>query len=238
MRIAPLPAVNYSFDASLKTITFLVAGGIAKPLTLAHILHITNNTQGKLIFQPQDDLTGTYNSTTGVLTLGFDTTSHDDSDQLFIVIDDGSPTQRVSAESLPLPAGAATQATLATLADRIPSQQANKIPVLSAVDATDAIGNGTRQYDFTNNVRIAVTATSTAATTLPPLGSSREVMIQANVRTFIRFGTSAVAPATIDKGQYIAEALYPHHIRIPSGVTHFTAIREAIDGNVTFTAVL
>jgi len=100
MKIAPLPAANYSFDASVKTITFLAAGGIAKPLTLAHILHITNSTQGKLIFQPQDDLTGAYDPTTGVLTLGFDTTSHDDSDQLFIVIDDGSLVQLVSDGAL------------------------------------------------------------------------------------------------------------------------------------------
>lgn len=118
-----------------------------------------------------------------------------------------------------------------TLLSRIPALVAGAIPT------TDSKG-GTRVYDFDNNSRVVVTSTSTAATPLPPLHDSREAMFHAKERTFVRLGTSGVAPATDGDKQLILEAGERFHMRIPVGVTHYRATRETTDGSVTITAVV
>jgi hypothetical protein len=107
----------------------------------------------------------------------------------------------------------------------------------SAVATTDSKG-GTRQYDFTGNVRQAVTGTSTAAVALPTLYTSREVMVHSAERAFIRFGDSGVTAATAASGQLIMEAGERFHLRLATGITHFRVIRDTTDGNVTITAVV
>ncbi len=114
-----------------------------------------------------------------------------------------------------------------------------KTPALVAgtIPTTDSKG-GTRVYDFDNNSRVVVTSTSTTATPLPPLYDSREAMFHAKERTFVRLGTSGVAPATDGDKQLILEAGERFHMRIPAGVTHYRAITETTDGVATITAVV
>lgn len=82
----PLPAGNYTFNASAKTITF----ANTVPASIANIMHVTNVTRGVIYFQPQAGaaFTGTYSSPT--LTLVVSTSGHSDNDQLLIVYDDGA----------------------------------------------------------------------------------------------------------------------------------------------------
>lgn len=123
---------------------------------------------------------------------------------------------------------------------KLPALVGNRVPVdASGVELTTTdTKNGTRVYDFDNNSRVVVTSTSTAATPLPPLYGSREAMFHAKERTFLRIGTSGVAPATDGDKQLILEAGERFHFRIPAGVTHYRAIRETTDGVVTITAVV
>lgn len=109
---------------------------------------------------------------------------------------------------------------------------------LAAPMPTKDTQGGTRVYDFDNNSRTAVTGTSSAAISLPPLYDSREVMAHAKERTFVRFGVSSLSPATDGDKQLILEAGERFHLRIPVGVTHYRAIRETTDGAVTITAVV
>jgi hypothetical protein len=133
-----LAPANATFSASGKTITFATT----IPSTISHILHVTNVTRGVLYFQPQAGaaFTGAYASP--VLTLVCSTSGHADADKLEIFYDDAlttkavtqsgtwtvqpgntanttawkvdgsAVTQPVSATSLPLPSGAATESTL------------------------------------------------------------------------------------------------------------------------------
>jgi hypothetical protein len=91
----PLPAANYSFNASAKTITF----STTVPAAITNIMHVTNVTRGVLYFQPQagSAFSGTYSSPT--LTLSASTSGHSDSDVLLIVYDDGASSVPVTDNS-------------------------------------------------------------------------------------------------------------------------------------------
>lgn len=119
----PLPAANYSFNATTGTITF--SGTI--PTSISNIMHITNITRGVLYFQPQAGplFTGTYSSP--ILTLAASTAGHSNSDSLLIVYDDGVAT---------LPTGAATSAnqttantSLSNIDGKLPTLSSGRVPV-------------------------------------------------------------------------------------------------------------
>lgn len=150
-------------------------------------------------------------------------------------------------EALGAPADAAAGSDGATsgliglvkrLLGKLPALNNGNVPVLTTASATDANGNGTRQYDWANGLRQAVTGTSSAATALPTLGTSREVMFHASSRCFVRMGDSNVAAAAAAAGHMVLEAGERFHIRIATGVTHFRVIRDSADGNLNVTAVL
>lgn len=105
------------------------------------------------------------------------------------------------------------------------------------VPTSDALG-GTRTYDWTNNVRTAVGVASTAAAALPTLSASREVMVHASQRCFVRLGASDLAAASAGAGQLIVEPGERFHFRVNAGHTHFRVIRDTLDGFVTITAVV
>ena len=92
MKLPPLSPSNYSFNAALKTITF---SGII-PARIQNIAHIANITQGVLYYQPQGGLALSGAYTSPVLTLNCSTTGHSNTDELLIIIDDGSATTPVS----------------------------------------------------------------------------------------------------------------------------------------------
>jgi hypothetical protein len=98
---------------------------------------------------------------------------------------------------------------------------------------------GTRAYNFAQATRTAVGATSSAAVAIGTLSASREVMLVASTRCFIRFGTSSVAAANATDAALLAlpaDAMF--HMRLPSGVTHYTVIRDTADGFVRIVPVL
>jgi len=104
-------------------------------------------------------------------------------------------------------------------------------PDPSAIDAVNAFGSGTREYNLAQGTRTAIASTSSAAVAIGTLGTSREVMLIASSRCFIRFGASNVAAAVAADANVLAlptDAMF--HLRVPSGVTHFTVIRDTADG--------
>ena len=112
------------------------------------------------------------------------------------------------------------------------------LPALTTASPTDPTGNGTRAYDWAAGLRQAVAATSSAAVAFPTLGISREVMLHASTRCFIRMGGSDVAAASVSAGQLVLEAGERFHVRLPAGVTHFRLIRDTADGFLNVTAVV
>jgi len=119
----------------------------------------------------------------------------------------------------------------ADLLARIPALVSGRVPVEAAALATDAVGNGTREYNLSGATRTAVGATSSAAVAIGTLGASREVMWIANTRCFVRLGSSAVAAAAGTDANVLpipVDSMF--HIRLPIGVTHYTVIRDTADG--------
>lgn len=119
--------------------------------------------------------------------------------------------------------------TLQAIRDRLPTLQGGLFPIVSS--AGDAIGNGTREYNLAQGTRTAVAATASAAIAIGTLGASRELMLIASARCFVKFGTSGVAaPAATDTDVLALPADAMFHLRIPVGVTHFRVIRDSADG--------
>jgi hypothetical protein len=97
--------------------------------------------------------------------------------------------------------------------------------------ATDAVGNGTREYNFAQAIRTAFTATSSAAVALGTLSTSREILVVTSSRCFIKWGTSSVSAAAATDNDVLAlpaDAMF--HLRVSAGVTHFRVIRDTADG--------
>ena len=105
--------------------------------------------------------------------------------------------------------------------------------VETVAPATDAFGSGTRQYNVTAGIRPAVAAVS-AAHALPTLGTSREIYIHPNIRTFFRTGTSGQT-AAVAAGHHVVEAGEKFHFRVPADHTHIAVIG---DGGTGFAAVV
>lgn len=75
---------SYTFNPSAKTVTF---SGLARAITLSNILLITNVTRNTIIYNFADTATGATSFNNNVLTLTFNTTSHNSSDVLQIFLD-------------------------------------------------------------------------------------------------------------------------------------------------------
>ena len=76
--------LNYTFDASLKTVTFTDIN----PIELAGVFLVTNVEDNIIIFNFADSAKGG-SVATNVLTLDYDTTTMADADELSIIYDDG-----------------------------------------------------------------------------------------------------------------------------------------------------
>jgi hypothetical protein len=128
-----------------------------------------------------------------------------------------------------LAADGPTVTALANIDGKTPALQNGAVPFTGV--AVDAFGNGTREYNFAQGTRTAVGATSSAAVALGTLGPSREVMLIASTRCFVRFGGSGVTAAAASDANVLAlpsDAMF--HLRLPAGVTHLTVIRDTADG--------
>ena len=118
-----------------------------------------------------------------------------------------------------------------TLLGRIPALVSGRVPVEAIAVATDAVGIGTREYNFAAGTRTATSATSSAAVPIPTLGASRELMMVASARCLVKFGASDVTAAAATDADVLpvpVDAMFHH--RIPTGVTHFRVIRDSVDG--------
>jgi hypothetical protein len=109
-----LPAANYSFNASAKTITF--SGTI--PARISNVMHVANITRGVIYFQPQAGVAFSGSYTSPVLTLAASTSGHSSSDDLLIVLDDSTTAltdAQLRASAVPVSvSGVATAANQAT----------------------------------------------------------------------------------------------------------------------------
>lgn len=132
-------------------------------------------------------------------------------------------------------ANQASQIALETaIRDRLPAAlgpqaAASSLSVVAA--PADPIGNGTREYNLAQGTRTAVGSASSAAIAIGTLGASREVMLIASTRCFLKLGASGVAAAAAADTDVLAlpaDAMF--HLRIPAGVTHFRVIRDTADG--------
>lgn len=108
--MAKIRLTGATFDASEKTVTHTSFSDV----TLAGIQLIVNVTDQIIIYNFADTAKGG-TLATDTLTLEYDTTSMSDTDELMILVEDGTTTQPVSAASLPLPSGAATSAKQDTI---------------------------------------------------------------------------------------------------------------------------
>lgn len=130
----------------------------------------------------------------------------------------------------------------ASLLARLPAAlgpQAAAASLSTVAAADDPNGNGTRAYNWAQASRTAIGSASSAAVPIGALGASREVMLVASSRCFIKFGASGVAAAAAADADLLAlpaDAMF--HLRIPAGVTHFRVIRDTADGFLRVTPVV
>lgn len=114
------PELTYTFNKAAKTITFGARGG---GIRQESIMMVFNATAGVIIYNPGSPSKGG-TVATNVLTLEYDTSAMNDSDKLIILYNDPTDVQPISAASLPLPTGAATQTTLAAILAALKAEDA------------------------------------------------------------------------------------------------------------------
>lgn len=129
-------ALNYTFDASAKQVTFTDYN----PIIIERVLVITNVTDNVIIYNFADPAKGG-TAATNVLTLDYDTSTMSDTDKLQIFYDDVATTQPVSGTV------AVTNADLATVAGAVSAthMQSDIVGALPAgaakIGDTGMIGN-------------------------------------------------------------------------------------------------
>lgn len=125
---------SYTFSASGKTVT----SASFSDVTLAGIQLIVNATDNIIIYNFADpSLGGTL--ATDTLTLDYDTTSMSDTDELMILVEDGTTTQPVSASSLPLPTGASTSAKQDTIIGHLDGVETTLTAIDGRVDGVESL---------------------------------------------------------------------------------------------------
>ncbi len=197
-----LPPANATFNASAGTITFATT----IPLTISHILHITNVTRGVLYFQPQAGalFTGTYASP--VLTLAASTIGHADADKLEIFYDDGLAGPPVTiADGADITLGAKADAK-STATDTTPISAISVLKQISAscqAPPSSAVTNaGTfavqlaAQPSAANTACSQVAASGSAATLIAARATRRKALLR-NLDTALSFyiGVATVTSA-------------------------------------------
>jgi hypothetical protein len=138
---------SYTFDASAQTVTAVAFSDV----TLAGIQLIVNVTDQIIIYNFADSAKGGTLST-DTLTLEFDTTSMSDTDELMILVEDGTTTQTVSVSSIAagdnnignvdvissaLPSGASTLAEQQTQTTHLATIAGDTTDIEAAVELID-----------------------------------------------------------------------------------------------------
>lgn len=169
-------------------------------------------------------------------------------------------TNGVVVNSSALPTGAATSAAQTTgntslgnidtaqgaQADAAATSDTGTFSLIALIKRLLRFGAATREYLPTGGYRVATSATAAylALSGNVTLGASREVRFRATTACWIRFATAgsgqdaAVDTAGAATTSMPLEANQPEVIRIPSGCTHISYVRESADGAITLTPVV
>jgi hypothetical protein len=190
-----------TFDASAKTVVHADFSDI----TLAGIQLIVNVTDQIIIYNFADaDKGGTLSTDT--LTLEHDTTSMSDTDELMILVEDGSATQPVSAASLPLPSGAATSAKQDTIIGHVDGIEGllttidgDTGNISTKIDTLAGAVTGTEmQVDVLTMPTVAVTQSGTwDEVGINDSGNSLTVDAPVGTPVFVRLSDGSSAIATL-----------------------------------------
>lgn len=139
-----------------------------------------------------------------------------------------SGTVAISAAGLPLPTGAASEASLAAVNAKFAALEAGRAPV-----AVQTLATATRAYDYANGQRLTTTSAAQLRSTAVAAG---EVLLHASVRGFFRVGDGTVS-ASIGPGSIPLAADEKFHLRLTSG-QFVSFIRDgASDGSLTIMPV-
>lgn len=109
-------------------------------------------------------------------------------------------------------------------------------PIDPYIKSDPALASSTRAYDTTNATIQAVTTTSVTYT-LPALNKTRELMLDVDTTSTIKFGNSAITTDTTSAGAIRLIADYPFHIRVPEDASHFAIISFGGSGYLRATPV-
>lgn len=132
---------GYTFDASAKT----VAHSSFSDVTLAGIQIITNVTDNIVIYNFADPTKGGTLST-DTLTLTYDTTTMSDTDELMVLVEDGSATEQISGT---VDLGATDNAVLDAIAASVSAIDTDTTTLIGHVDGVEAL-LGTIDADTSN----------------------------------------------------------------------------------------
>ena len=137
-------------------------------------------------------------------------------------------TVAISAAALPLPAGAASETSLAAVNAKLGALEGGRAPV-----AVQTLATTTRSYDFASGQRLT---TAGAGQVRSVAVAASEVLLHASVRGFFRVGDSAVS-ASVGPGSIPLAADEKFHLRLASG-QFVSFIRDgASDGSLTIMPV-
>jgi hypothetical protein len=137
-------------------------------------------------------------------------------------------TVAISAATLPLPAGAASETTLAAINAKFGVLESGRAPV-----AVQTFATSTRSYDFASGQRLTTAGAGQVRSTAV---AASEVLLHASVRGFFRVGDSAVS-ASVGPGSIPLATDEKFHMRLTSG-QFISFIRDgASNGSLTIMPV-
>ncbi|WP_156254374.1 hypothetical protein [Sandarakinorhabdus oryzae] len=137
-------------------------------------------------------------------------------------------TVAISAAALPLPAGAASEASLAAVNAKLGALEAGRAPV-----AVQTLATTTRSYDYASGQRLTTAGAGQVRSTAIV---ASEVLLHASVRGFFRVGDGTVS-ASVGPGSIPLAADEKFHLRMSSG-QFVSFIRDgASDGSLTIMPV-
>lgn len=134
----------------------------------------------------------------------------------------------ITAAGLPLPAGAASETSLAAVNAKFGALEGGRAPV-----AVQTLATTTRAYDFASGQRLTTVGAGQVRSTAV---AASEVLLHASVRGFFRLGDGTVS-ASVGPGSIPLAADEKFHLRLISG-QFVSFVRDgASDGSLTIMPV-
>lgn len=104
------------------------------------------------------------------------------------------------------------------------------------IKSDPSLASSTRAYNLSAATINAVSAVS-ATYALPALNKTRELMLDVDTTSTIKFGNAAITTDTTSAGAIRLIADYPFHIRVPDDATHLAIISFGESGYLRATPV-